>query len=546
MTSRIRCRRLLPLVFLILFLPLGGCKTPDRWHAWQDDDRIGRPEQPETPVSLPESLQPRLSQPPSPTEADSAGLLRLSVEQAVMMALANNRDLRAQQFGPVIAGTFEQIERGAYDPELFASLDYDEERASETSRSTGEQFDVKGRDTASVVGLRQRIPTGTTVEATVEHDRNLSSRTPEQQTARLGLSVTQALLRGFGPGVNLVRVRQAELETTASLYELRGFTQSLLAETEITYWHFVFARESIRIFERSLAVARQQMEEIEKRIEVGVLPAAEAAAARAQVAGHEQALIDARSLLEERRLRLLKLISPGSDGGFDRMVHAVSDPHIEPQPIRDLEDRLQLADRSRPDLEEARLRLEQNRLETVLTRNGLLPKLDLFVVLGKTGYADSFAESFQALDGDTYDAAVGVRLSQYIGNRTAKARDLAARASRDQAREALANLRQIVRLDVRLAVNELERSRQQISASRVTRTFREQTLAAEKQRFDVGVSTSLLVAQAQRELISSQIDEVEAIVGYRIALVRLYLSEGSLLERRGVLLADGGVSATDS
>jgi outer membrane protein TolC len=541
-----RYRRLLFATVLFFLAPMGGCKTPDRWHAWEADVWKVSPEETDAIGSLPGSLQPRLSDPPAAVRPDNGGPLQLSVEQAVMMALANNRDLRTQQYGPVIAGTFEQIERGDYDPELFATLDYDEERASQTSRSTGEQFDVKGRDTTSAVGLRQFFPTGTTVEASVEHDRNLSSRTPEQQTARLGISVTQALLRGFGPGVNLVRVRQAELDLAASLYELRGFTQSLLAETETAYWQYVFARASIQIFERSLAVARQQMEEIEKRIEVGVLPAAEAAAARAQVAVNEQALIDARSLLEERRLRLLKQISPEPDGGFDQALLAVSDPRIEPEPIRDLEDRLLLAQQARPDLAEARLRLEQGRLETVLTRNGLLPMLDLFVALGKTGYADSFAESFRELSGDTYDAAVGVQLSQYIGNRAAKARDLAARASRAQAREAVANLRQIVRLDVRLAVNEVERSRQQISATRATRTFREQTLAAEKQRFDVGVSTSLLVAQAQRDLIRSQIDEVEAIVGYRIALVRLYLSEGSLLERRGIVFADSGVAGNDS
>jgi outer membrane protein TolC len=52
----------------------------------------------------------------------------------------------------------------------------------------------------------------------------------------------------------------------------------------------------------------------------------------------------------------------------------------------------------------------------------------------------------------------------------------------------------------------------------------------------VGASTALLVAQAQRDLLISSIAEVRAIINYRIALVRLYLAEGSLLERRGVSL----------
>jgi outer membrane protein TolC len=92
----------------------------------------------------------------------------------------------------------------------------------------------------------------------------------------------------------------------------------------------------------------------------------------------------------------------------------------------------------------------------------------------------------------------------------------------------------LAELDVRLAANEVERSRQQISASRATRIAQEQTLTAEKERFDVGTSTALEVAQAQRDLLRSQITEIETIVNHRIATVKLYLAEGSLLERRGV------------
>lgn len=101
------------------------------------------------------------------------------------------------------------------------------------------------------------------------------------------------------------------------------------------------------------------------------------------------------------------------------------------------------------------------------------------------------------------------------------------------------NLRQAVRLDVRLAVNEAERVRRQITASRATREFEEQTLRAEKERYAVGASTALLVARAQRDLLLSQIAEVRAIVNYRIALVRIHLADGSLLELRGVRLAGG-------
>ena len=521
-----------------------GCAPPDRWPAFDDGLHHQAPVEEPSTMALPEEIQPQFQEVPA-FEMPTAGPVRLSVEQAALLALQNNRDLKVRQIDPVIAGTFEQIERGFYDPELFAEFEYEEERAVETARSTGTQFDVQATDTSGVTGVRQTLPFGTTIEATVEQERSTSNRAPEEQVARLGLSVTQALLRGFGPAVNLASVRQAQLDTVASIYELRGYTEVLLADTEIAYWNYILAEQEIAIFERSLAVAEQQRDVLEQRIEVGLLPEVEVAPARSEVARREQALIDARSLLEQRRLQLLRLINLETDGPFDVSIHATSKPLIEPAPIADLADRLLLAEASRPDLCEAHLRVKQNRLETTVTRNGLLPKLDLFIALGKTGYADTFLDTFRELDEDTNDYLVAIELSHFLGNRTAKARDLAARAAQAQAIEAVANLQQIVGLDVRLAVNEVERARQQIAASKATRQFEEETLNAEIKRFDVGTSTALLVAQAQRDLLVSRIAEVRAIVNYRIALVRLYLAEGSLLERRGIRISGSELDNLD-
>lgn len=487
----------------------------------------------------------------------ASGPLRLSIEQAVLLALQRNRDLSVRQLNPVIAGTYAQIERGVYDPEWFADFTYEKERANETSRSSGSRFSVEGSDTAAVVGIRQALPTGTTIETTIEQERSISNRSPELQTARLGLSITQSLLRGFGPAVNLVDIRQAELEGVASIYELRGYVESLAADTEIAYWNYVLAVQEIAIYEQSLAIARQQLDEIEQRIDVGLLARIEAPAAKAELARRQQALIEARSLLEAYRLKLLRLINVNADGAAlagpnvngadpgethaakqpEAQIHAISEPRIEALPIADPAERLQLARRLRPDLNEARLRLKQNRLETIVTRNGLLPRLDLFFFLGKTGFADTFTDSFRELDQDTYEFTAGVSLSRFIGNRAAKASDLAARAAFRQARKAVDNLGQIITLDVCLALNELERARRQIAASGLTREFEEQTAWAEKQQFDVGASTALRVAQAQRDLLASRIAEVRSVIHYRIALVKLYLAEGSLLERRGIRLA---------
>jgi len=227
-----------------------------------------------------------------------------------------------------------------------------------------------------------------------------------------------------------------------------------------------------------------------------------------------------------------------SRDALDFKVDTTSKPQTGAPAIDDVDERVALALRVRTDLNEARLRAQQQRLEVVVTRNGMLPQLDLFVDLGISGFSNRFGDTFREVDdGDNYDITAGVRFSQVLGNRAAEARDLAARASRQQALEAIANLEQIVRLEIRLAINEVERARQQIAASAATRQSQEATVLAERERFNVGASTALLVAQAQRDLLLASIVEVEALVHYRIALVNLYLVEGSLLERRGVSIS---------
>ena len=68
--------------------------------------------------------------------------------------------------------------------------------------------------------------------------------------------------------------------------------------------------------------------------------------------------------------------------------------------------------------------------------------------------------------------------------------------------------------------------------------MQEKKLSAELEKFRVGKSTNFLVLQAQRDFTESQLDEARSMVAYLNALVDLYVSEGSLLERRGLKSPD--------
>ncbi|GAB6096379.1 hypothetical protein JCM14469_26320 [Desulfatiferula olefinivorans] len=451
-------------------------------------------------------------------------LLPLSIEQAVTSALEHNRDLRVQRLEPIRIDTFARIEQAAFDPELFAELAWtrDEDRLNP----------VLARETQGEarLGMRKAFDTGTRLELSLSRQHIRETDEPKRRESSVGMSLTQSLLKGFGPSVNRVRIRQAALDTTISREELKAFTERLVADTELAYWNLVLAEETIIIVEQSLAVARKQRSEIEEQIAIGHLPRTEAAAARSEEALRKQDLIDARSRVERYRLILLNLIDPERD---EARVRALTPPSIDTLPITDASERLALAEALRADLAESRLRLERHDLETVMTRNGLLPKLDFFVSLGRTVDGNRLDNVFES-ENRADDIAVGLSFSHTLGNRSARAREEAARTSRLQARLAVDNLISLIRLDVKLAINEVERLRKQITATRTTCLFQEQTCVAEKDRFDVGAGTSLMVAQAQRDLLSARLAEVEALVTYRMALIRLFLAEGSLLAMRGI------------
>jgi outer membrane protein TolC len=303
---------------------------------------------------------------------------------------------------------------------------------------------------------------------------------------------------------------------------------------EGTYWDYALARRQIEIVEESLKVARQQLSETEELITVGRLARAELPAVQAEVASQEQALIEARANEDSIRLRLLRLLNPPGPDLWQREVELVHQPTLPDITLEDVALHVAVSMRMRPILNEARLKILRGDLEVVKTRNGLLPLMDLFITLGKSGYASSFSDSVGHLNKDSYDAQAGVRFNYPVFNRDAQAVHRRSLLDREQAENALGNLSQLVEVDVRIAHIAVDRTKQQIAATSVTRRFDEEKLRTETEKLRVGKSTSFLVAQAQRDLLVSRIAEVRALANYLKALIDLYRQDGSLLERRGI------------
>src|SRR5207237_9428274 len=65
----------------------------------------------------------------------------------------------------------------------------------------------------------------------------------------------------------------------------------------------------------------------------------------------------------------------------------------------------------------------------------------------------------------------------------------------------------------------IEMNAKRIDTTRAARELAEQRLDAERKRFEVGMSTSFLVIQAQRDLAQARTNELGSVLAYDLSLV---------------------------
>ena len=114
---------------------------------------------------------------------------------------------------------------------------------------------------------------------------------------------------------------------------------------------------------------------------------------------------------------------------------------------------------------------------------------------------------------------VGLSLSYPIGHSASQANLARAEIEREQAAARVRSLELSVVREVRDAALRLEQNRQRIETTKLGRELAEQRLDAEQKRFEVGMSTSFLVIQAQRDLAVARDNEQRSYLDYQLAAV---------------------------
>ncbi len=465
--------------------------------------------------------------------------LRLNLTEAIYQALERNPSVSIVRIMPQIAETTAREQRSAFEPRVTVSASRSESDRQQFLGRELEPLGLREERQSYSAGISETLPTGTTVSITSSmggYTRGYpaTNNYTDQASGTLGLTVTQSLLQGFGLGPNLASLRKANLDVDITRAELKAVAEETASNVERAYWALYLAQEEISIQEKSLELAERLLKESEERVEVGKLAELDLATVRAEAANRRETLIDARGGYEQARLNFLFMLNPAGPSSWSSVPVLTDAPFIPVDSLASVDDHEALGMKYRADLIQSRLSLQKGEIDVVRTRNGLLPRLDFFITLGRTTYAFEMRDAKPDIGSQFGEVNGGFTFGMPVSRGDARARYTRAKRSREHMELAVQKMERTVQRDVRSAYVEVLRARQQINATRITRELQEQKLDAELEKFRVGKSTNYLVLQAQRDYTASRRDEARSMVTYLNSLTNLYLMEGTLLERRGI------------
>ncbi len=408
------------------------------------------------------------------------------------------------------------------------------------------------------VGYGRQFLTGTTGQLTYysSHSRvnSPANLLNPATTGYLDLYVTQNLLQGFGIAVNNRNIRVAKNNTKVSTLQLKRQVITTISAVLNLYWDLVSFNQDVRIKEQALATAQKLYEDNKQQVALGALPGIEVTRAAAEVSSSKEDLLIAQTNVAQQETILKNALSrngvasPSLDEvriiPLDRIVVPASE---DLKPTAELID---YAQANRPEIQQTRINLESSRINLQGSRNALLPNLQAFADLTNNGLSGPVNPLYNGSGGapDPYfvgsygnllsqifrrnfpNYSLGFSLNIPFRNRAAQADYVTDQLSLRQSELQLQRALNQVRVDVKNAVIGLQQARARYETAVATRELAEQTLKAEQQRFQHGVSDVALVVQAQRDLALDQSAEVQAMANYTHARIAFEEAVGITLD----------------
>ena len=476
-------------------------------------------------------------------QTNTPATLRLTVDEAVKMALEHNVDLNADRLDPQISDTRVAAAVGAFKPSLNTSVQSNNQLQPPASFliPTATRTDV----VTSNAGVAQRLPWfGTTYNigwSTSRTNSNsfLNSYNPLLQSG-LSLNASQPLVRDLF--IDAARQQLAVARTNRDIAGTR-LQESLVHTTagvKAAYWNLVSARFTVDARRSALELAQELVRVNKAKVDVGSSPPLDLVSAQAEVAGNQEQLIIAETAVKqaEDRLRVL-ILDPTVRENWTIQIDPTDSPPVGTATV-DVEGAVTKALDTRADLQRARKDITNADTAVKWAGNQRLPDVRLNAsyqasglggtqvlrtggfpgtIVGPGAVTDFGSVVGQLFAHDYPTWSAGVSVTYPIGGGAEQANYARTKLERSQSDERLKSAEAKAIQQIRDAAWKIEMNAKRIETTRAARELAEQRLDAERKRFEVGMSTSFLVIQAQRDMAQAKTNELGAVLSYDLSLV---------------------------
>lgn len=522
---------------------------------------------------------------------DTTKVTKLSLQDAMKMALENNRDIQIERIKVELNDFNVRAARGVYDPVFGSHLTYGRTTTPVASALAGTQEgQLKETDLSSGINLTQKLPWhGGKIEATFDHGRttsdNLFLSLNPIYTSSLEFKITQPLFRNRGIDAERRQIRIASKQLNMSDSQFRQKVIEIISQVQRAYWDLTYAQRDHEIKRDSVELARVQLEHNKRLVEKGTLAPLEVVSARVEV---ERRTDEAEAALEaiQRSENALKslLVAPDNSEFWNSSLAPTDQPLIDAEATMQFDEAMRIAINNRPEMEQYRLRGEINDINVEYARNQTKPQVDLIASYGTIGLAGSeraitnpifesnasllgrvnqlsqiaglsalptiitgttpdkfiggYGQSLSNLFSNQYRAwQFGVSINFPIGNRTAKAQLGYALAEGKQIEAERQRTKQSIEVEVRNALQAVETARRRFEAARNSRVDSELQLTGEQRKFDGGLSTNFLVLDRQNVLSAARGREIKALTDYNKAVIELQRALSITLSTNNIAVA---------
>ena len=451
----------------------------------------------------------------------------LTLEECIARALRRNFDLEIGAFNPTIAKDSIDVAKGFYEPQLSVTGAIGETKV--TSVSTPGTVTSKTSDLR--VGVTQQLYSGTSLSASSNLDR--TSTNPAlifnpAYDADLTLGVRQSLLRGFGSSIGKAPIERAKIGFDRANFDFQGQILEVIQSTEKAYFNLAFARGDLAVREFSLALAQRLYDEAKTRRLTGVATDLDVLSGEVGVANAQRALLQAGQAVKDSQDILLSLIGQFELDAPVGAVRFAEAPGTAPNYAKSLE----LARTHQPEYLSAKAAIEQYKIDVKLAHDAAKPDLSVGAAVGLNGTNRSSSSAYgDVFDRDNQAWQVDFAFNYPWGRGAERARERQSRAVLSREESRLRQLEQFLEINVRAGVRSVETNIESVRIAALASELSQKQYELEKARFDAGLSTSRRVLEAQDDLETAKVAELQARVTLHTSIAALHRLEGTGLDQ---------------